>query len=220
MEKLATRNRSARKSPSRTNPAQTNPALAPSLTQSPAALGARVRDIRKRRGWTIADLAGRTGLAISTISKMERGTISLTYDRFMRLAKGLGLDVGELFDAEAESFGRGSVSVTRAGEAPVHETPTYVYEMLASELSGKHMVPMTGRIKARSAGEFTDFVSHPGEEFVYVVSGLLELRIGGREPIVLGAGDSAYFDSGLNHIYVTAGESDVELVVVCWKPGR
>ena len=194
--------------------------LEPHATQSGEALGERVRAIRKARGWTIAELAERTGLAISTISKMERGTISLTYDRFMRLAQGLGLDVGELFDAGAEGFGKGAVTVTRAGEAPVHETPTYVYNMLASDLSGKHMVPMAGRIKAHSSAEFSQFVSHPGEEFVYVLSGRLRLSIGDREPLLLGPGDSAYFDSALDHIYVSAGEEDAHIVVVCWKPGK
>lgn len=194
--------------------------LAPSATQSGEELGGRVREIRKARGWKIADLAARTGLAISTISKVERGTISLTYDRFMRLAQGLGLDVGELFDAGAEGFGKGSVAVTRAGEAPVHETPTYVYNMLASDLSGKHMVPMTGRIKAHSTAEFSLFVSHPGEEFVYVLSGVLRLCVGDKEPMLLHPGDSAYFDSALDHVYVSAGEEDAHIVVVCWKPGK
>lgn len=194
--------------------------LAPSAIQSGEELGGRVREIRKARGWKIADLAARTGLAISTISKVERGTISLTYDRFMRLAQGLGLDVGELFDAGAEGFGKGSVAVTRAGEAPVHETPTYVYNMLASDLSGKHMVPMTGRIKAHSTAEFSQFVSHPGEEFVYVLSGVLRLCVGDKEPMLLRPGDSAYFDSALDHVYVSAGEEDAHIVVVCWKPGK
>ena len=67
--------------------------LEPSPTATETSLGARVRQIRKTRKWTLKELSDRTGLAISTISKMERGEISLTYDRFMRLAQGLGLDV-------------------------------------------------------------------------------------------------------------------------------
>lgn len=197
-----------------------SPALAPSATQSASGLGHRVREIRKARGWKLADLADRTGLAVSTISKMERNEISLTYDRFMRLAQGLGLDVGELFDADAEGFQRGAVSVTRAGEAPLHETPNYVYEMRGSDLAGKHMIPMTGMIKAHSKSDFADLVSHPGEEFLMLLEGTLEVHIAGREPTLLAKGDSMYFDSGLGHIYVSAGAEDARILVVCWKPGK
>lgn len=198
----------------------TPPALAPSATQSTEGLGRRVREIRKARGWKLSDLAERTGLAISTISKMERNEISLTYDRFMRLAQGLGLDVGELFDPGAEGFERGAVSVTRAGQAPLHETRNYTYEMHGSDLTGKHMIPMAGTIKAHERADFTDFVSHPGEEFLMLLEGRLEVHIKGRDTITLAPGDSMYFDSGLGHVYVSAGDRDARILVVCWKPGK
>ncbi len=196
------------------------PGTEPSEIQSESALGRRVREMRKAKGCKLADLAARTGLAVSTISKMERGEISLTYDRFIRLAQGLGLDVGELFDPGAESFASGSVSVTRARMAPVHETPTYYYEMLNSDLTGKHMVPMIGMVHAHSIAEFSAFISHPGEEFVHIIAGSIELHISGREPVRLEAGDSMYFDSGMGHAYVSAGAEDARILVVCWKPGK
>lgn len=192
--------------------------LEPSPTATESSLGARVRQIRKTRKWTLKELSDRTGLAISTISKMERGEISLTYDRFMRLAQGLGLDVGELFDAEAEGFAHGTITVTRAGEAPMHRSATYDYDMLASDVSGKHMVPMVGRIKAHSFAAFEDFISHPGEEFIYVLAGEVSVFLKGRDAITLGQGDSIYFDSGIGHAYVSAGDQDAMVLGVCWKP--
>lgn len=195
------------------------PVLEPSETASEANLGARVRDIRKARNWTLKEVSSRTGLAISTISKMERGEISLTYDRFMRLAQGIGMDVGELFDEQAESFSQGTVSVTRAGEAPLHNSATYDYDMLASDVTGKHMVPMIGHIKAHSFASFEDYISHPGEEFIYVLDGDLAVHLKGREPIQLTKGDSIYFDSAMGHAYVSTGEQDATVLGVCWKPG-
>ena len=193
--------------------------LEPNATATETDLGERVREIRKARKWTLKEVAERTGLAISTISKMERGEISLTYDRFMRLAQGLGLDVGELFDAQAEGFAHGSVSVTRAGDAPLHRSSTYDYGMLASDVTGKHMVPMVGQIKAHSFEAFEDFISHPGEEFVYVIDGTVTVHLKGSAPVVLQKGDSIYFDSGLGHAYVSTSESDATVLGVCWKPG-
>lgn len=194
--------------------------LEPSRTATEQDLGQRVRKIRKSRKWTLQDVADRTGLAVSTISKMERGEISLTYDRFMRLAQGLGMDVGELFDADAEGFEHGAVSVTRAGEAPLHRSATYDYDMLASDMTGKHMVPMIGHIKAHSFAEFEDFISHPGEEFIYVIKGSLTVHLKGRDPVRLEIGDSIYFDSGLGHAYVSTSDEDTVVVGVCWKPGE
>jgi len=193
--------------------------LEPNAIASEGDLGARVRDIRKSRGWTLKEVATRTGLAISTISKMERGEISLTYDRFMRLAQGLGMDVGELFDAAAEGFTSGTVSVTRAGDAPLHQSDTYDYDMLASDVTGKHMVPMVGRIKAHSFAKFEDYISHPGEEFIYVLESSITVHLKGREPIPLTKGDSIYFDSGIGHAYVSGSDEDAVVLGVCWKPG-
>jgi len=199
--------------------ANPRPDLSPSPTRSEQNLGQRVRDIRKARGWTLQDLGDKTGLAVSTISKMERGDISLTYDRFMRLAQGLGLDVGELFDTTPDSFEQGSVSVTRAGTGPRHDTETYRYEMIAADLSGKHMVPMTGKVKAKSVTQFDALVSHVGEEFLYLLSGSLTVHIAGRDTISLAPGDSLYFDSSMGHAYLSAEEEDACILVVCWKPG-
>lgn len=193
--------------------------LEPNEIASEDDLGVRVREIHKARNWTLKEVASRTGLAISTISKMERGEISLTYDRFMRLAQGLGMDVGELFDADAEGFSQGTVSVTRGGEAPLHQSETYDYDMLASDVTGKHMVPMLGRIKTHSFASFEDFISHPGEEFVYVLDGEVIVHLKGKDPIALSKGDSIYFDSSLGHAYVSAGEQDATVLGVCWKPG-
>ncbi|MFZ1816235.1 MAG: XRE family transcriptional regulator [Rhizobiaceae bacterium] len=195
------------------------PGLQPRKAASELELGERVRQIRQARNWTLKELADRTGLAISTISKMERGEISLTYDRFMRLAQGLGMDVGELFEPGAEGFSHGSVTVTRKGDAPLHRSATYDYDMLAADLSGKHMVPMIGRIKAHSFGEFEDFISHPGEEFIYVLEGEVTVHLKGREAVNLTTGDSIYFDSGLGHAYVSTGDADAMVLGVCWKSG-
>jgi quercetin dioxygenase-like cupin family protein len=129
------------------------------------------------------------------------------------------LDVGELFDPKSESFQVGSVSVSRKGTTPHHETETYVYKMVASDLAGKHMTPMEGRVKAHSTASFSAFVSHAGEEYIYLLSGQLDVHIANREPIQLNPGDSVYFNSSLEHIYVSAGDKDARILVVCWQPG-
>jgi transcriptional regulator with XRE-family HTH domain len=183
-------------------------------------LGGRLRQIRKENGWTLAEVAKKSGLATSTVSKVERGLMSLTYDRFMQLADGLGVDVSELFTPEGESFVSQSFAVTRAGEARHHETDLYVYDMLGADLLNKQMVPMFGVIRAHDVRDFSEYVKHPGEEFLMVLEGKLEVHIEGRDPVHLGVHDSIYFDSGMGHLYVSSGKKDTKIVVVCTSLGE
>ncbi len=181
-------------------------------------LGQRLRQLRKKQGWTLTDVSKRTGLAVSTLSKTERGEMSMTYDKFMQLAMGLGLDVGELFSTSGRQFSPKGVAITRAGEATIHETDTYIYELPATGLHHKQMTPMYGRIKARSIKDFKEIVHHPGEEFLYILSGTLEVHIEGEDVFTLNPRESAYFDSTMGHAYVSSGDEDAEILVVCWQP--
>lgn len=178
-------------------------------------LGERVRALRKSRGWTLTDLSKRSGLAISTLSKIERAELSPTYDRFMRLADGLGVDIGLLLAPKDAPDDIRDIAVTRSGEAIRHETEHYIYDMLCQEKRGRTMTPMLGEVKAHSIETFDRYVHHEGEEFVYVLAGELTLYFGGREPIRLLPGDSAYFRSELNHVYVSTGAERARFLVVC-----
>lgn len=177
--------------------------------------GRRVRALRTERGWTLQELSERSGLAISTISKAERGIIALTYDRLSLLANGFGVDMSAFFSDSGESFVPGSVAVARKGEFERQETPNYVYEMLFTEVWNKSMRPMMGTLKARERHEFDEFVRHGGQEFLTVLEGAVTVHLEGRAPIRLGVGDSMYFDSAVGHLYASDGERDARILVVC-----
>ena len=182
-----------------------------------SSFGARLRKLRKDNGWTLAEVAARTGIALSTISKAERGQVSLTYDRLVQLARGLNIDFGAMFSNGNASGADQVIAVTRRGKAKRLETDCYVYGMLCTERRGKRMVPILGRIKARSMEEFETLIRHPGEEFLYVLEGVLSVRIDGCAPMKLHAGDSIYFDSGRAHAYLSTGKRDAVVLVVCWQ---
>lgn len=177
--------------------------------------GQRLRALRRDRGWTLSDVAERSGLAVSTISKAERGLISLTYDRMLMLARGIGVDMAEFFAPEGEVFARGSFAVAPKGTFRRQETQAYVYEMLFPELRNKAMVPMMGTLKAHDRMAFDDFVRHPGQEFLLVLDGAVTVFAEGRPPVLLRQGDSLYFDSARGHLYASAGPEDARILVVC-----
>lgn len=177
-------------------------------------VGARLRDARKSRGLTLAQLSERSGIAVSTISKAERGDIALTYDKFAALTHALALDFDTMFGRPAPA-GAMTPSFTPAGQQMVYDTPNYAYGMLANDLTGKRMVPVRGRIHARKLSDFADYIRHSGEEFVFVLSGELELRFENGHAYRLGAGDSLYFDSAVGHVYLSLGDTDAEVLACC-----
>lgn len=177
--------------------------------------GRRLRETRKARGLTLTDVAQKTGLAVSTVSKVERGLMALTYDRLLQLASGLEMDLPALFGGEGASFQKDSLAVAKLGEFQPQETPTYSYEILFPEVWHKAMTPMTGTVKARSRMEFSDLIRHGGQEFVFVLSGRLTVHTEKHPPVSLGPGESAYLDSGMGHVYTSAGDEDARILVVC-----
>ncbi|MDN2580978.1 XRE family transcriptional regulator [Aquibium sp. ELW1220] len=180
--------------------------------------GKRIRALRRDKGWTLAQVAERSGLAVSTISKAERGVIALTYDRLAQLANGLGADMAAFFDARGSRFEDGAFAVARKGEFIRQETSNYVYEMLFPELWQKAMTPMMGTLKAHDILDFDEFVRHPGQEFLVVMEGAVTVHLEGRDPVVLQQGDSIYFDSSRGHLCASSGENDARILVVCAGP--
>jgi transcriptional regulator with XRE-family HTH domain len=184
-------------------------------------MGDRIRRHRKRRGLTLKELSEKSGLAVSTISKAERNQLSLTYDRFMNLTEALGLEVSDLFDRKKPSIGTDGIAIHRAGEGPTHQAGNYVYQLLCADLKEKHMVPMEGTTKAGQVSDFDHFGQHAGEEFIFVLDGVLEVHIGSRKKIVLNEGDSMYFNSWQPHLYLASKESQTaRFIAVCWQPTR
>lgn len=194
----------------------TNPKPAPADRR--ARMGERLRQLRLEQGLTLAEVATRSGLAVSTVSKVERGLMALAYDRFSQLANGLGVDMAALFSRHGTRFRPGEVAVARRGEHMLHETETYTYRMLFSDLWNKAMTPMLGTLQAFEKMHFDRFVTHPGEEFLMVLEGVVTVSLEGLPPVTLRAGESMYFDSSRGHLYASAGRDEAHILVVCTRP--
>ena len=190
--------------------------------------GEAVRALRKRSGLTLTELAGRTGLAVSTLSKLEMGHASASYDKLMLISKGLGVDMAELLDTTPHPSGAathgGRRVVHRAGEGQHVETRSYSQTYLATELLNKRMTPIHVEHNARTLDEFVTefggFIRHPGEEFTYVIEGEIGFHTELYAPLVLKAGDSVYFDSEMGHAYLKAADGPCRTITACSPRGR
>jgi transcriptional regulator with XRE-family HTH domain len=179
-------------------------------------VGTRLRSARKARDLTLAQLSELSGIAISTISKAERGDIALTYDKFGALAHALDMDFSTLFGRAKRGAAQPmKPTLTRSGKQPIYDTPNYEYGMIANELTGKRMVPIRSHVHARKLADFPDYIRHGGEEFVFLLNGELELRFEDGNVFRLEPGDSLYFDSGVGHVYLSIGDEDAEVLVCC-----
>ncbi|WP_085890695.1 helix-turn-helix domain-containing protein [Roseovarius litorisediminis] len=180
----------------------------------PLNLGARVRELRKSRNWTLEQAAGQAGLARSTLSKIENGQMSPTYEALKKLAVGLEISVPQLFTAPKRDQINGRMSVTKSGTGTPQATVTYEHELLGETLTNKQMLPYRARIRARSVEEFDGWVRHDGEEFLYVLTGVVRLYTEFYEPIEMRRGDSAYYDAAMGHNVISVSADDAMILWV------
>jgi transcriptional regulator with XRE-family HTH domain len=180
----------------------------------PLNLGERVRELRRSRGWTLEEAASRAGLARSTLSKIENGQMSPTYDALKKLAGGLAITVPQLFTTPSKAQVNGRMAVTRLGDGQAQATVTYEHELLAASLSKKQMLPYRATIRARDVEEFDGWVRHDGEEFLYVLTGVIRLYTEFYEPVDLRRGDSAYYDAAMGHNVISLSEEDATILWV------
>lgn len=166
-------------------------------------------------GLTLKELGMRAGIGFSTISKVEKGTMSPTYENILRLAQGLGIDVELLFTHETTDVGTGRRSVTAARGGVPQKTPAYIYEMLHTDLRNKKLIPIFATITARTKVDINALRGHAGEEFIYVLKGSVDIQTTDYEVIHLEEGDSCYFDSRMGHACTSTSKEDAHVLWVC-----
>lgn len=162
-------------------------------------LGQHIRDLRTSKGLTLKDMADRTGLSSSSLSKVENGRLSVSFDKLLIIAGALDVSVSELLSRADQSPSRGRRSVTRRGRGESYRTPQYTYQMLCADLARKRFVPLLTRVETQDLEAFGPLVRHEGEEFVFVLDGEIDLHTEFYETTTLRPGDCAYLDSGMGH---------------------
>lgn len=187
--------------------------------ESSPTLGSVLRRLRSRNRWTLKEMSDRTGIPLSTLSKVEHDRLTLTYDKLLQLSQNLGISISDLFSEASPASARpvtGRRSIGTLSRAVRVETPNYDYFYLCTELRKKRMVPILTKVRARTLDEFGDLVVHAGEEFVYILDGAVEVHTEFYDPIILQAGESIYLDSNMGHAYLAAeGCTEATLLGIC-----
>ncbi len=182
------------------------------IDRSSEELGRRVKAARLTQNHTLEAASRVCGVSRSTLSKVENGLMSPTFDVLQKIVHGLHIDLGELFGSTPRPNAGGRRTLTRSGQGTRHSAGCYQMELLATELAHKAMHPFRIRITAHSLDDFEEWGRHEGEEFLYVLSGTVCLYSELYAPTTLEAGDSLYFDSRTGHAAVSVGEMDAEVL--------
>lgn len=186
---------------------------------TPQTLGAVMRGIRSRNNWTLKEMSAKSGIPVSTLSKVEHDRLTLSYDKLQQLSQRLNIRMSDLFAEDDDTTtprvtGRRSIGTMDKAVRVI--TANYDYHYLCTDLRQKRMIPIITRIRAHSASEFGDLVRHQGEEFIYVIEGAIEIHTEFYDPVELGQGQGIYLDSSMGHAYVVGKGSDEALVLgVC-----
>ncbi|QDY70498.1 helix-turn-helix domain-containing protein [Qingshengfaniella alkalisoli] len=180
-----------------------------------AQLGGRMKSVRQACGYTLEMAAQRTGLALSTIHKIENGRVSPSYENLVRIARAYDIGMERLFwdDNEAQQTTR--LTVTKAGEGRKVQAKNFEYEVLCNALAEKKIIPLVTRIAQRPELTMADLESHDGEETIFVLSGRVELTVEHYETVVLEPGDCAYFDSTLKHGVRALDDAETKVFWAC-----
>jgi len=176
-------------------------------------LGGQLRALRKRHGLTLGELGARSGMDVSTLSKIENGRMALSYDKLRRIGSALDVALDDLVaghgggrakPAVAATGTPGRRSIDRHGATPRVAGAGSSDEYRAADLLDKQLVPVVREVVSRSLEEAGAWLREPGEAFIYVLEGAVEVHTELYAPVRLECGDSLYFDSAMGHAYLAA----------------
>ncbi|MDR2497572.1 MAG: XRE family transcriptional regulator [Tannerellaceae bacterium] len=168
------------------------------------AVGAKIRSIRESKQLSIEDVAARSGLSLRQIEDIENNKVFPSLSPLIKIARTLGVRLGTFLDDQAEL---GPV-ICRSGECRKRNGLSFSnnatvshkhmeYFALSQGKSGRHMEPFMIDIAHAHDADFI-LSTHEGEEFLYVLEGVVEINYG-KNSYILEEGDSIYYDSIVAH---------------------
>ncbi len=172
-------------------------------------IGKKIRKARLGKKITLDAMANETGLSKEFIKTVESGDRIPPVGVMLQMSRALGLDSG-FFLKEQET------SAEERSKAYTKRTDNYAYTPLTPGAENKHLKAFRIVVEAKQSHGGVGF-QHDGEEFVYVLNGIVEIAVGDHVNR-LKKGDSLHFNSGIKHDLKNVGKIDAELIVVVYSP--
>lgn len=187
-------------------------------------IGAKIKAIRESKQITLEEVAERSGLTAEQVGRIEGNIDFPSLAPLIKIARVLGVRLGTFLDDQSEL---GPV-ISRKHDVDASRTIDFTnnaradrkymaYHSLSQDKSGRHMEPFF--IEVAPSEEGTEFLlsSHEGEEFIYVLSGVIEINYG-KNTYLLEEGDSIYYDSIVAHHVHAASGASAKILGVVYTP--
>lgn len=182
-----------------------------------AKAGQAIRQLRLARGWTLAQLREKTGVPVSTLSKVELGQTSLSYENLLRICRGLEIDMDRLIDGERATAAAGAIgrrAVVRAGDGDPTDLPSGVGLLVGGDLVRKPFTPVVVDVTAQTLEAHGGLHRDQGEVYVMVLAGELTVHSDIYAPLRMRTGDGVYFDARAGYALVRDGATPCRALLV------
>ena len=173
--------------------------------------GAKMRQLRQMRKISFEHLANMTGFSQRYLKEIEESKVIPPVAAVIQISKALSVNSGSFLSAEEKE-----ASEKRRKEGFYKRTQAYSYKTLTPEAETKHMKAFLVTIDPRQDHRMVEY-RHEGEEFIYVLRGEVEVRVG-ENPNILKKGETLHFDSGIPHKLRNLSEEEAKLLVVLYTP--
>ena len=174
-------------------------------------VGVRLHAIRKQKGLSQRELAKRAGVTNSTISMIEKNSVSPSISSLKKVLSGIPMSLVEFFSLDVEQ-GNGSQVVYKAGELIDICSGAVTMKLVGKDYPNRAMSVLDETYPPNS-DTGAEMLNHEGEEAGVLVDGRLELTVGG-EVFTLECGDSYYFESHKPHRFRNPYEVPARLISV------
>jgi len=179
-------------------------------------IGQRIRKIREEKGVALEELSRLTGFDVEFLSSLEKNEAQPQLGTVIKLSKALDSAFGRLVSGIGDKL----YSITRKSERRIVSRSTsktgkkqlYTYKSLAPEVKGRHMEALIVQLEVDPDKEIS---VHDGEEFIYVLDGIVVLEIG-DDKFELEPGDSVYYLSTTPH-HIAAKEDKATILAVLYE---
>jgi len=157
----------------------------------------RIKGLREIYGISAESLSKELGINLKKYLEYESGSLDIPVSFLYKIAQKLDIELSALLSGDNPKL-RVYCIVRKGKRLSVDRQKQYKYESLANNFVDKKAEPFMVTVDPEPEANATNFNSHPGQEFNYIIEGSVKIIIDGHE-IILNEGDSIYFDSGYNH---------------------
>jgi transcriptional regulator with XRE-family HTH domain len=177
-------------------------------------IGERIKHLRLKKSMGLVELGRHTGLSASFLSQLETGRVVPTLRNLARIAMVFSKDLSYFFDPEPQTLFRvhrrnERVRLPQTGA----DDPSYFFESLGYHVPDRQLDPYFAEFLHMKEGRVPRAHQHAGCEFLYLLSGTLDVRHG-EATHHIEAGDAIYFDANTIHSYVCTGKTPATAVIV------